>query len=452
VAHLAAVKHLRNLRAVTLPNGLQTVIVPRPGAPVITASLGLHGGWASGAPGLAAAAQYAMRLNFEDSPSAYGIGVNIHFAADMGTATVSAGAANLARALEMLLFTLRAYDLDWPSDKFQTTLLPYLQRHESGPAGRLDRRYREALFHGHPSGRSPTPEEIAGTRKADLARWMERTLNPRNAVLVIVGDISVAEAEAAARHSFGGWSASGDAVAAPPGFVQPAPAAGATPPGFESPAGWLVVHRPGATQATVRLGCVLPLAEARLGAVNDIAADIADGDLTGALRRRLGSTYGVDVTASSFRGGGATLEVTTNINNGQLGPALAVLSKYWARVARGRIASARDLEISRGVLASGRLLAYERSSALANALLATWNLGWPLDSPDRYAEYLASATLDEVNATLSGCARHMVVAILGDEKTIRSALASAAAPSAAPAPAPDAPAATPAVDDQPDAL
>jgi predicted Zn-dependent peptidase len=248
---------------------------------------------------------------------------------------------------------------------------------------------------------------------------------------VIVGDISIAEAEAAARDAFGGWRPDGEPVAAPPSLARVGSAAGgAALASLETPEGYRITHRPGATQTEVRLGCVLPPADPRREAVGDVAAEIVEADLEEALRHRTGSTYGVNAWAASFRGGGAVLELTAAVENAKLQPAVAALREYWAKAARGRTADARDIELARGALASGRLLAYERSSALAGALLRTWNRGWPLDTADHYAEHLASVTVEEVNATLAGCARGMVGALLGDEKNIRAALVAptAAAP------------------------
>jgi predicted Zn-dependent peptidase len=104
-----------------------------------------------------------------------------------------------------------------------------------------------------------------------------------------------------------------------------------------------------------------------------------------------------------------------------------------ARIA-GQGANTDEVDIARGAIASQRLLWFERSAALGAALLNDWNLGWPLSSVDDYASHLKSVTAAQVTATLTTCRRRLVTGLIGDEATIRRALATPA-PAAPAAPA-----------------
>jgi zinc protease len=418
VDRLAAVKHVTELRTLTLPNGLSVAILPQRTAPVVTASLGLLGGEVSAAPGLVDAADRAIRLYAEDAPSDYGIELSFRVHRTHAALTVRAGAGNLGRALDTMAFTLRGYEVDWPSDKLRDVQLPLLRKHEGGSTVAFERRFQSALFDKHPYGLRATPDEMAATSKADIKAWLRRVLVPRNALLVIVGDVAPADAEAAARDALASWSGDGGPV--PPPARPAAPGgAGAAAAAF-SPARLQLVNRGDATQVELRLGCLLAPDGPREHAVYDVAGEIVETALEDALRARAGSTYGVHVGVTGLRGGAAELELDTAIDNAQIGPALEALRAFWANAAADGV-SADDVAAARGALATSRLLRYEHSTVLANVLLAEWTLGWPLQSLDAYAADLAAVKIEEVNAALTACARGMVVAMKGDARVVHPA-------------------------------
>ena len=143
IAPLEPIRFLHDFHRVTLPNGLETIIVRRPGASVVTAALGVHGGWDSAALGVGAASRYAMKMYFDESPGDFGIDVAFGNHWDLSTISATAGAGNLDRALEMVVFALRSYDVEWPDDKFQDTILPFMKRQEGGAVGRFEHSYRD---------------------------------------------------------------------------------------------------------------------------------------------------------------------------------------------------------------------------------------------------------------------------------------------------------------------
>jgi zinc protease len=418
---LARVRHLDGLRTTRLGNGLDLVVLRRPGAPVLTASLAFHGGWAAARPGVAEAVREALDLSVEESPGAFGIGLALSLQADLFSMSVRAGAGNLPRALDMLAFATRSLDLDWPSDKFRETKLPFLRHRDAAPAARSNRSFYARLYRGHPFGTFPTAEEIAAPAKAELRQWIDRTIAPANAALIIVGDADPAEVEAAARDSFGGWHESVGPV--PPPTPALAPPTGAPSSAFDG-GNALVTHRPGGTQAEIDLGCLLPATDPRVAATYDVAAQLLESYLHEELRERTGSTYGAHVWITTLRGGTADLRVSADVDNGRLPLALATLRGFWQHVTSGDI-DARMIGLARDTLTSGRLLGYESSGALAHALVESWNLGWPLTSIDAQPPRLAAVGKADVDAAFSACARNLVVAITGDQTVIRAALAPA---------------------------
>ena len=155
------------------------------------------------------------------------------------------------------------------------------------------------------------------------------------------------------------------------------------------------------------------------------------------LRRRMGSTYGVQVSSVSRRGAGTVFQVSASFDNASFPSAWTELEAAFDSSSWATLATTESVAFAAGSLASDRLRANERSASLATAVLDAWNAGWPLDSPDQYIGHLTSITPAEVNATLAQCAAGTEVALLGDEPTIHAATAARRPPvQAASAPSP----------------
>ena len=417
---LGRVRSLDGVRRTTLPNGLELVLLRRPGAPVITASLAFHGGEAAAAPGVASAALRTIEVRFEENLDDFGVSYLLLTTRDHTVARVLAGAANLPRALDALSFTIRGgASPDWPSDKFQQQTLPLLRKEDDAPSARGERALMTALFHGHPFGDTPTADVLASRTKAELGAWLERSFTPANAALFIVGDIDFAAAEAAARDALGGWSAAGGAIAAPEPALPPATrTAGPVLPTATA----IVVHSPGASQTEIQVACLLPLADPQGVAVRDITSGLVETTLQDEMRRKMGSTYGVHAWISTWRGGTSTLRLSSDVDNGRLPEVLDVLRGFWKRrLSEG--SSPHDIEIAREHQELLLPTRYEASSGLVGALVWRWNLGWPLESIDEMQAAFARVTDREVDDVLAACGRNLVLGITGDEGLIRAALA-----------------------------
>ncbi len=422
-ADLADTRFLGGMQTTTLGNGLQVITVPRAGAPVVTVSLGFHGGSADAAPGVAAAAFEAVETHWEESPADYGVSWSFAPDRDLVTATMRAGVGNLGRALDMMSFVMRSYDVEWPSDKFQTTRLPWMRRQDDAAPKRNERAFLDTLFAGHPLGKTATAAQTAAVSKDAITAWLDRVIAPANAALVIVGDIDAATAVEAAREALGGWKTpAGVFPAAPP----PSPRDGPAPFEAISEDGAIVTNRPGATQVELLLGCMLPPADAHAAAVYEVASHEIRSSLLTPIRERLGSTYDIEVETPTWRGGSTMLKIHSNIDNRRFGISLSVLRLYWKWAATARLASSADEErITRTGVddARDRMLALDSSAALTRGLLETWNRGWPLAALDDETADLANIKTSEIEDTLRTCARNLVFAATGDENVIRSALA-----------------------------
>jgi zinc protease len=186
----------------------------------------------------------------------------------------------------------------------------------------------------------------------------------------------------------------------------------------------IVTPRPGATQAELLMGCLLPPADAHAEAVYTVTGKKIRSALIEPIRERMGSTYNLDVEATTLRGGSAMLKFHTEIDNQRLGGAVGALRVYWTWAANAHLGAGDEEQIQRLGLdeSRDRLLQLDTSAALARGLVRAWSLGWPLRSVDDETANLARVGAAEVEAALHACARTLTVAIAGDENVVRHAL------------------------------
>ena len=187
-------------------------------------------------------------------------------------------------------------------------LTALLQEADRGPA--LADRAFAAIVYGdaHPYGNSVsgTRESVEGITRDDVAAFWRTWYRPNNATLVIVGDLTVAEAERRARDAFGGWTR-----ADVPTVTASAPAAPGT-------TGIYVVDKPGAAQSSFRIGSVgVPRSTSDyypLMVMNTALGGSFTSRLNQNLRETKGYTYGAGSSFSMRRMAGpflASAEVAT---------------------------------------------------------------------------------------------------------------------------------------------
>jgi zinc protease len=142
-----------------------------------------------------------------------------------------------------------------------------------------------ALYGDHPYARiDTTPEVVRRVSRGDLVRWHRRHFVPNNAVLVVVGDVSAAQVQAASAEAFGGWSRG----------TVPDPEYGAPP--TRDAREVIVVDRPESVQSVIAIGNLAiersDDAWVPLQVANQILGGSAASRLFMDLRERRSLTYG----------------------------------------------------------------------------------------------------------------------------------------------------------------
>jgi zinc protease len=287
----------------TLPNGLKLVIVEQHETPVVDVALVVR----TGSEADPAAKQGVAVLTadmLDEAAGAYnalGLAEQIGFLAiRLGTSagleqsTVSLHAARATLDSGMALMGDVVLRPSFPEQEFRRLrdqwVTSLLQEQDRGPA-LADRAYA-ALVYGeqHPYGRSTrgTKETAEAVTREDVQQFWSSWYRPNNATLVIVGDLSVAEAEALAARTFGGWAR----ATLPP---RPVYASNRMAP---RPTTIYIVDKPKAAQSSFRIGGVGVARSTpdyyALQVLNTALGGSFTSRLNNTLREKKGYTYGAN--------------------------------------------------------------------------------------------------------------------------------------------------------------
>ncbi len=239
----------------TLPNGLQVVLVESRTFPKITAQLYFRSGnavVAHSAPGLAEMTATVVRTGTATRPSRrieedlrrMGAGLGTHAGADSSAISAS-GLAEFSSGILELMADL-ARHASFPEDEFERERrqrLEELRIERTTPGFLASERLRRVLFGAHPYAVvGPTEDQLASITRDQLADFYRRHYVPAESVLIVVGDFSADAMLAEIEKIFGAWKA-----------PKPEPPASPAPP-RQSGRHVHMVHLPGTVQTQVLLG------------------------------------------------------------------------------------------------------------------------------------------------------------------------------------------------------
>jgi zinc protease len=211
--------------------------------------------------------------------------------------------------------------------------------------------------YGHPL--SGTPESIARIKRADIVRMHETYYRPDNAILVIGGDITAAEAFKTAERYFGDWKK--------PAAPLPAAAAKAATAAATSQPRIVVIDKPDAGQAAVlvaRTGIRRTDPEFFRGIVANSVLSGYSGRLNQEIRIKRGLSYGARSALETRREIGPFMaEAQTKNESGAV--VAGLLLGELSRLAAGELPDA-ELTPRKSVLIGG----FSRNLETANGLVA----------------------------------------------------------------------------------
>ena len=172
------------------------------------------------------------------------LGANSGLASFTANINVSGLVDNLDQALD--LFADVILNPTFPQeevDKYKTRQLQQMMFQRSIPQFLAQERFQRAIYGDHPAGMvTPPMDSIRKIKSDDLAAFHAKYYRPNNAMLTIVGDVTMKELMPKLTKAFGGWE-KGDVPATK---VPAAPAQGS--------AQIQLINRPGSVQTVLQLG------------------------------------------------------------------------------------------------------------------------------------------------------------------------------------------------------
>jgi zinc protease len=246
----------------------------------------------------------------------------------------------------------------------------------------------DRLVYGfNPYGRpdSGTPESVARITRDDLLAFHKSWFGANNAILAIVGDVTLDEAFAGAERAFGKWARTEIQTVKPLDPPQPTRRL-------------VVIDRPGAVQTEIRVGNLgLPRKNKDYLAL-DLAINILGGEggnrLHRVLRSERGLTYGASADTNAFKDAG-NIVAETDTRSETTGEALRLMVDEFWRLQRQRV---RDGELAdaQAYLTGSFPLTIETPSAIALQILNAVFYGLDLNDLQTYRERVNAITPDDI--------------------------------------------------------
>lgn len=304
-----------------LANGMRVIVAPRPGVPLVTATLLIRSGSEVDPPQRAGLAGMTATLlakgtrtrnatAIAEATEALGGSLDSGAGWDRSRVSITVTTVKLPAALALLADVVR-YPVfaQGELERARRQAIDGLRVAYSEPGTVAQMTAARAVFgtgtYGEP--RAGTPASLARIRQADLIGLHRSYYRPDNAILVFAGDITPAAAVTLANKSFGDWMR--------PVLPLPVPT---RVTGVPAAISMLLIGMPGAGQA----GVVVGLPGVARGAADYYAGLIANAVLGGSSSSRLsneirvkrGLTYDVRSVLDARRLGGLTI-ATVQTNN-----------------------------------------------------------------------------------------------------------------------------------------
>ena len=336
------------------------------------------------------------------------------------TTNVNAGGLveNLDQTLEIFADVIRNPTFPQAEvDRYKTRTLAQLQFLRSSPQFLAQEQFNRAIYGTtHPASVvTPPAESLKKLASKDLVDFHAKYYRPNNAILAIVGDVTMKDIMPKLEKAFGSWE-KGDVPAT---TIPPAPAQG------ESKI--YLIDRPGSVQTVLQLGTL----GIERTSPDYFAVLLADRVLGGGpsgrlflnLREDKGYTYGAysGFGGSKFRGTWiSSSEVRTDVTEGAMKEFMYELNRL-----RNDKVPADELDNAKRAIVGSFALSLEQPQSLLQNIITQKLYNLPVDYWDTYPQKVAAITADDVQRVAQKYIDlgHLQVVAVGDAAKARDVLA-----------------------------
>jgi zinc protease len=429
VAGPAPVPMLPAPQSFKLANGLTVLHLQRSSLPIVTAQLIVNAGLAANDPARPGAADFTAAILEEGTTTKsavqvaqeieqLGAGYAAQTRRDATLLRIDALARNFPAALGLMADI--AQHPAFPAEEIERQRKAHLSeiveaREDAGTLAEVA--FSRALYGpDHPYGRSNlgTEESMQRIGEADLREFWQRWFRPDNAALVVIGAIDAADLRSLAERLWGSWTA------------QAATTSGAIAPPVTTTARVVIVDKPGAPQAELRIGRIGTVRTTpdfpALQVLNEAIGGGFTSRLNLDLREEKGYTYGIGSRFEYGRRPGPFV-VRTAVKSDVAVPAIREILAQLKRAGAAPLTT-EELQRARGSLTQSLPAMFETNSATGTSFGELFAYGLPLDYFRRLPTQLNAVR----GGDLAPLARRyfdpssMVVIAVGDRAGLQPAL------------------------------
>jgi len=285
------------------------------------------------------------------------------------------------------------------------------------PGTVADKSFGTFLLRGSPLGHPAigTDSSVKSLRREDVVEFHRRYFVPDNAMLAIVGDVDPKAAIEQVEAAFKEWKGNGEKR----GMAY-------TPVPQIQGRKVLIVDKPDATQAQIRLGCIgvarnhpdyFPIMVARTILSVGFASRLIDQ-----IRVNQGLTYSIQSGFNMYRNAG-TFVIETFTRNEAIRQCIDATLKEVAKLVEEGPSDA-ELERAKRFMTGQFPLGLQSPGELADRLLDAEFFGLPPTYLESYADQVNAVTLTDVRRALKSyfCASDLRVVVVGDAKVAKPVL------------------------------
>ena len=414
----------------SLPNGLTVVMVDDGRIPLVTLRLAFRCGNRrdpKDLPGLTAIVADLLTqgtknhgfIQIAETVDSMGASLSAASGADFLAINGSVQPDQLAALLEIVADAARNAEFSEIDLRLQKqNRRQALARQYAQPAFAASAKFREVLFGAHPYAHlGPTVASLEKMNRQALLDYRDTWLVPNNAFLIMVGRLPArADAMKIVTERLGTWERRS----------LPEPVRAPLPP---AAARVILVDRPGAVQADVRMGKI-----AATQRDPDYFAEIAGATIVGSvpigrmfldLREKRALTYDIRADPLAFDEAGI-LSFSTQVRNEVAGEAIRAMLDHLDRMAAEPVTD-KELADAKGAAAGSFLLRLEPQAGLADELMVGRIQGLAANYLETWRPRMEAVKPDEIQAAARKfmSTRDSVVVVVGDAAKIQDSLAAA---------------------------
>jgi zinc protease len=415
----------------SLPNGLRVVLLRSTKVPTFNMQMVVLSGGLSDKPDYRGLASFtsallregtAKRTSKDIAEQVDALGATLTAGSGLSSMTSTVTASGLVEnfdpTLELFADVIR--NATFPQaevDKYKTRTLAQLQFQRSIPQFLAAEQFQRAIYGaGHPASLvTPPVESIQKLTSKDLAGFHSTYYRPNNAILAIVGDVTLKDVMPKIEKAFGDWQKGDVPAAAIPAVPE------------QSASRILLIDRPGSVQTVLQLGTL----GIERTSPDYFAVLLADRVLGGGpsgrlflnLREDKGYTYGAysNFGGTRFRGTWtSSSEVRTDVTEGAMKEFMYELNRL-----RDDKVPAEELENAKRAIVGSFALSLEQPQSLLQNVITQKLYNLPADYWDTYPQKVAAITADDVQRVAKKYIDmgHLQVVAVGDASKARDVLA-----------------------------